>query len=108
MFQEPGFSGSTSGNILAGSTAGVTDDMALSGNQSYRADFQFIDNDSSRWLRFTTFGAANLPNPAIRTVEPDAAAPTVSFALKAVVIPEPATMGLMLMASVAMVATRRR
>lgn len=108
MFQEPDFSGSTSGNILAGSAAGVTDGMAATGGQSYRADFQFVDNTATRWIRMTTFQSANVPNPAIRTIEPGAPAPTVSITLKGTIIPEPTTAGLMMLATMGGMVIRRR
>jgi hypothetical protein len=88
LFRYPGFSGSTSGNILAGSTAEVTDEMAQSGTQSYRTEFEFIDDAATRWLRLTTNNTANIPNPAVWFVE-DGFTPTISFSLKAV--PEPST-----------------
>ncbi|MGI9455594.1 MAG: PEP-CTERM sorting domain-containing protein, partial [Aeoliella sp.] len=107
IFQEPSFSGSTSGNLVAGSTAGVTDDMAYTGGQSYRADLQFIDADATRWLRYTTFQSANVPNPWIRTIEPGAPAPTVTFWAKAIAIPEPSTMLLSLVGGIGLLAVRR-
>lgn len=90
MFQDPGFSGSTSANIVAGSTAGVDDTMAATGNNSYRADFTFVDNSTTRWVRWTTFGATNLPNPTIDFSQGN----SVSFMMKGEAVPEPATMTL--------------
>lgn len=89
MFQPPAFSGSTSGNVDgATDSAQVTDEMALSGSQSYRVEFDFVDDADTRWVRLTTFNAANLPNPAVRFTE-DGFNPTISVSLKAV--PEPST-----------------
>lgn len=65
MFQEPSFSGSTSANLVAGSTAGV--DNFFTGRMAvYKTRFQFVDNTPTRWLRLTTFNATNQPNPLIR------------------------------------------
>ncbi|MEX0937622.1 MAG: PEP-CTERM sorting domain-containing protein [Pirellulales bacterium] len=94
MFQEPSFSGSTMANVVVGSTAVVSDSMALTGSQSVQADFQFIDNDSTRWVRLTTFPTTGhlLLNPAIRVRNDFGGATTVSFSIKAVTIPEPSTL----------------
>jgi hypothetical protein len=107
MFQEPGFSGSTSANLLPGSTTLVSNSMANSGSQSLQADFQFVDNTPTRWIRLTSFGTPNQPNPRVRIIEPGAPAPTISFYAKAVVIPEPTSMVLILMAA-AITGFRRR
>lgn len=109
MFQEPGFSGSTSAHVnLTTDAAAVSSSMAFSGSQSYQTDFTFVDNTPTRWVRLTTFNATNLPNPAIRVTLPGAPAPTVSFYAKAVVIPEPATTAMVGLAGSALVALRRR
>jgi hypothetical protein len=93
MFQEPGFSGSTSANLVVGSTAAVSDSMAFAGSKSYEANFQFVDNDSTRWVRLTTFSTGQPgANARIHYREPGGA-PTISFYAKAV-IPEPATIAL--------------
>ena len=107
MFQEPGFSGSTSGNINGGQSI-VTDAMALNGNNSTRVDFQFIDNDPARWLRLTTFSRSLLPlgSPAIRVTETGGPAPTLTFWLKG--IPEPTSFALFAMAGLGLATVRRR
>jgi len=64
MFQEPDFSGSTSGNLAAGSSSGA--DNLVSANPSCRFEFQFVDNTTTRWVRLTTFSATNQRNPSIR------------------------------------------
>ncbi|NLX56153.1 MAG: PEP-CTERM sorting domain-containing protein [Planctomycetaceae bacterium] len=89
LFRAPSFSGSTSANIVGTNSALVTDETALSGSQSCRVEFDFVDDADTKWLRLTTFGAANLPNPAVWFVE-DGFNPTISFSLKAV--PEPSTL----------------
>jgi len=93
MFQEPSFSGSTAGNLMPGSTALVSDSDAYAGNHSNEAYFQFIDGDSTRWVRLTTFNTPNLPNPAMLAREL-VGNPTVSFYAKASVVPEPSSLAL--------------
>lgn len=98
IFQEPSFSGSTSANLVPGSTALVSGSAAFAGTQSDELNFQFVDGTPTRWVRLTTFNAMNqLPNPAVRVREPGAPNPTISFYAKAVVIPEPSSMALGLM-----------
>ncbi|MDA0932659.1 MAG: hypothetical protein O3C51_04300 [Planctomycetota bacterium] len=65
MFQEPGFSGSTSSNVVAGGTAGV-DNFSASRSASYRVDLQFVDGAPTRWCRLTTFNARNQPNSFVK------------------------------------------
>ena len=109
MFQEPGFSGSTSGNInVATDSAAVSGSMVHSGQQSYEVNFQFVDNTNTRWVRLTSFGATNLPNVAVHVREVGAAAPTVSFYAKAVVIPEPSSLMLIAGSLMMLVSLPRR
>jgi hypothetical protein len=97
MFQEPNFSGSTASNLVPGGTTLVADSMANSGSQSLQANFQFVDSTPTRWIRLTTFGTPNQPNPRVRIVEPGGPAPTISFYAKALAIPEPASFVLLMM-----------
>jgi hypothetical protein len=111
MFQEPRFSGSTSGNLFPGTTSVVSSSEAFSGSQSLQADFQFIDNDPTRWVRMSTFGMAGDPgqrNPIVRIIEPGGPAPTISFYAMARVVPEPASCLLLGLAGAALSFTRRR
>jgi hypothetical protein len=94
VFQEPTFSGSTSGNLVGG-TSGITDTMAYAGNQSYLAEFEFVDDDPTRWVRLTTFNAANVPNPIIETLT---GSNVLSMYVKVEQIPEPTTAALALVA----------
>lgn len=65
MFQRPGYSGSTSGNVLVGDTTGV-DTTVGSRSVSNRFDFSFSTASPTGWVRLTTFNAPTLPNPQIR------------------------------------------
>lgn len=89
MFQEPSLSGSTSSNLLPGSTAAVDSSTAFSGVASYRLDWTFVDSNPTRWLRLTTFSTPIGPSPLIRFDQDS----EVSVYMKAV--PEPATVMLL-------------
>lgn len=67
MFRDPGYSGSTSGDIEETPDMGeVTDDVSpYGGTNSYAAEWQWIDTDPQRWMRLTTSNAANVPNPTV-------------------------------------------
>ncbi len=100
MFQEPRFSGSTAGSLTEDfNVSAVTDAMAQSGSQSLEVQFEFIDDDPTRWVRLTTFQAANVPNPTIGT------SGTLSFYVKGV--PEPASLALLGLGGLAALARRR-
>jgi hypothetical protein len=117
VFQEPGFSGSTSANLKATpNTSLVTNAMAHSGMQSTQVDFDFIDDSPvtgtpSRWVRLTTSNTGNTPNPLVRLRESVAGGPalptTISFWAKAIVVPEPASILLAAFAALALAATSR-
>lgn len=92
IFQEPNFSGSTAGNLVAGGTSLISDSAAFAGSQANEVNFEFVDADTTRWVRLTTFGTPNLPNPALLAREVGFN-PTISFYAMAVV-PEPSTWAL--------------
>ncbi|MGE0143592.1 MAG: hypothetical protein AB7I19_07520 [Planctomycetota bacterium] len=77
MFQEPSFSGSTSGNVAAGSTAGIDNYVAARSN-SCRANWSFVDNTTTRWMRWTTFATLTQGNPLVRFDQ----SATISFWLR--------------------------
>jgi len=67
-FRVPGFSGSTSGNILASPNVGIVSNLvADTGTKSFKLGFQWQSLASTKWLRFTTSGVknplVNLDNP---------------------------------------------
>jgi hypothetical protein len=96
IFQEPSFSGSTSANLVAGSSSAVTDAVAFAGDHAYEMNFQFVDDDPARWIRVSTFNTPNLPNPAVPlqyvAPGPGLDQPTISFYAKAIIIPEPGSL----------------
>lgn len=71
MFRHPGFSGSTSANLLSSPSVGTVDDTrADTASNSYRFEFQFVDESPQRWVRLTTFTAPNVPNPQVDLTQP--------------------------------------
>ncbi|QDV27643.1 hypothetical protein Q31a_60360 [Aureliella helgolandensis] len=102
MFQSPGFSGSTSSNLVAGSTSGITDESAQSGTGSYKVNFEFVDDSPTRWMRYTTFNSAVLGNPAI----PLGAGNSLSISFRAV--PEPSSLGLLCIGAFGFLRRRQR
>jgi hypothetical protein len=118
IFQEPRFSGSTSANLqLTPNTSLVTSSMAHTGMQSNQVDFNFVDDSPvsgtpSRWVRLTTFNTPNLPNPLVRlreSVNGGVPTPTtISFWAKAIAIPEPASLLLVVGGLLALGLTPRR
>jgi len=66
MFQEPTYSGSTSGFMeTTPNYSGVTDTKAHTGLASYKASWQWKAGKINPWLRYTTYNTPNLPNPTI-------------------------------------------
>ena len=108
IFQEPPFSGSTSGNVLITGTSLVSDSMAHAGSKSDEINFQFVDGSATRWVRLTTFNTPNLPNPAMHVNETGEPAPTISFYAKGVLVPEPCAAVLMGLALVGLTLVVRR
>lgn len=100
-FQEPSFSGSTAGNLVAGSTAGVDNSVANGGLGSYRVDWEFTDNDPAKWLRLTQYLAPD-GDAVVSVNEPGS---VIGFWMMGV--PEPGTLSLLGLASLAMLRRRR-
>ncbi len=100
IFRQPSFSGSTFSNLMpTPNFSGVDNSIAYAGEASYRVEFQFVDDTDTRWLRLTSYGAPNLPNPAIDFASDS----SLSFWMMGV--PEPTTM---LLLGVGAVLLRRR
>lgn len=63
-FRAPGFSGTTSANLLpAPNLAQVSNGAADAGTKSIRIRFQWNGTTATKWLRLTTSGAAPASNP---------------------------------------------
>ncbi len=66
VFRQPTFSGSTSGFLATTpNLAAISNEQANTGTQSLKVSFQLLANQTNPWVRLTTSGTANLPNPAI-------------------------------------------
>ena len=103
-FQEPGFSGSTSTNILPGSTSLTSSAFASEGTKSDEINFQFVDATNTRWVRLTTFNTPNLPNPVIEFANGN----TLTFQIRGEIVPEPASIGLLGVGAASALLRRRR
>jgi hypothetical protein len=59
IFRQPGFSGSTGGNldITTYNSTAISTDQAFSGTKALRVQMQFKDDATTRWDRLTTSGA---------------------------------------------------
>jgi hypothetical protein len=68
MFQDPGYSGSTSAFLSNAPNVSLTTASLPTGNSSARGllvNWAFLATAANPWLRLTTANAANLPNPVI-------------------------------------------
>jgi hypothetical protein len=83
VFRDPRFSGSTNTFLTPTDTGNVTAESADQGANSYRLGWQFNSSTTSNWVRLTTNGTANRPNPAINF----APGSSLTFSLRAVVTP---------------------
>ncbi|MCO5051077.1 MAG: hypothetical protein M9920_02090 [Verrucomicrobiae bacterium] len=67
-FRVPGFSGSTSANIMTAPNIGRVSNLAAdTGTKSFRVSFQWLGGKDNAWLRFTTSG---VNNPQVNLNEP--------------------------------------
>ncbi len=96
MFNAPKHSGSTFANLTGPNSALTTDIVAYAGSSSLEVNFQFVDNDPARWVRFYTFNAPNLPNPVIDFSPGN----TVTFAMRGLLVPEPGSAVLLMIGAV--------
>lgn len=103
MFQEPGFSGSTAGNVdITTDAAGVDNTTAHSGSASYKFDFRYTNLAATSWVRLTSNNTTNLPNPVVRFDQNS----QISFWAKAV--PEPASMTALALGAAVLLRRRRK
>lgn len=68
MFQEPGFSGSTSGNLAPPPNfSGIDNGVGQDDLHSVRSELRFKDGADTRWVRLTTYYFATVPesNPIL-------------------------------------------
>jgi hypothetical protein len=66
MFRQPSFSSSTSSDITATpNSSEVAAVSALGGAKVCQIDWAYVDTDPQRWLRLSTSGTANVPNPTV-------------------------------------------
>ncbi len=71
VFRQPTFSGSTSANLATTPNLSWVDRaVGDGGGQSERIEWRFIDEAASRWIRLTTDGAPNIPNPIVDITQP--------------------------------------
>jgi hypothetical protein len=109
IFQEPRFSGSTAAQLdLLPNSSLVTGAEAYAGAQSDEINFKYISNSMNNWVRLTTFGTPNLPNPLLLAREPGAPAPTISFYMKGILVPEPSSLTIGLLGLCAWLGCRRK
>ena len=84
VFNQPGYSGTTSGNILpTPDDATIVNEAAYSGKRSQRVQWQYNSGAISSWMRFNTFNTTVMPNPMVNLDQP------ISF--KILVLPVGAT-----------------
>lgn len=104
-FQEPRFSGSTSGFLqLMPNVALTSSAFASQGTVSDNIQFQFINNVNTNWVRLTTFNATNLPNPAIDFGQ----GWQLTFDIRGQVVPEPAGMSVLFLSALPLLGRRRQ
>lgn len=70
-FVQPSYSGTTSGNILsAPNETVIVTNTAYSGKQCLRVQWQFVDGQTNRWLRFVTAAGNPVTDPQVQLSEP--------------------------------------
>jgi hypothetical protein len=109
IFQEPRFSGSTAGFLdLLPNASLVSDSDAYAGVQSNEINLKYINDNVNNWVRLTTFNTPNLANPLLLAREPGAPAPTISFYMKGILVPEPSSLTIGLLGLCAWFGCRRK
>jgi hypothetical protein len=104
-FQEPGFSGSTSGFLMPTPNSSLTTDLVSSqGTISDDVKFQFINGTTTNWVRLTTNATPNRPNPTIEFAPGN----TLTFDMRVLIVPEPASATLLGLGSLGLLTSRRR
>ncbi len=102
IFRDPGFSGSTSANMIGTGSSATTSAMALTGSRSYEMNLQFVDADPTRWARVMTFDTITGGNPTVDF------GGTVSFWMMGEVVPAPGAVSILALACAAGLRRRRR
>ena len=107
MFQEPGFSGSTAGDLAATPDfGGIDNSVGFSGVSSMRFQYKFLGaadpSPPDNWLRLTTFNTENTPNPVIRYDQSSVVTVHIMG------VPEPSTLALLGIPAMLAMALKRR
>jgi hypothetical protein len=70
VFNQPGYSGTTSGYLLpTPDDASIVNQAAYAGVRSQRAQWQFNSLSANSWMRFNTFNTTAMPNPLVNLNE---------------------------------------
>jgi len=119
LFQEPGFlvpgpEPTTEANVVGAGSALVTDELASVGTQSTKVEWAFTDSSIDRWIRLSTWTRdANDPDfipfgSPVLQLPPSGTGPSrVEMDVRLVLVPEPASVGLLAL-SAGWVLKRRR
>jgi len=71
VFNQPGYSGTTSGNLLTRPDEAVISNAAAdTGTKSIRVRWQFTSGMTNLWMRFNTFQTSVMPSPLVNLDEP--------------------------------------
>jgi hypothetical protein len=71
VFNQPGYSGTTSGFMLGSpNDATIVNEAAYSGTKSQRVQWQFATGATNSWIRFNTYNTSVMPNPVVNLDQP--------------------------------------